>query len=314
MDKIGTCYEKDGGKGMLSSFERFGLPGKLVLCISLTRLIMRLSFYILITIAVLEEGQVPFMLKTKEPIWSNLLVVLPLLLVAVYGAKVGMENQGRISELLFWFLFLPFILLLLFGVKEVDYRIFVPQNEKSLSTLFLYAYAMLPFVLPTEYDLYLRPHLAKGQEKNRNGLVVFLIVVLSVFLTLFILGIYGLQGAKNDAMATVGIMRYIRLPFGLLERIDVLMICFLMIGCFILISHTLFFGGYLWSRGREEKQSGALLIFMLVVAVAIVLWARSLENGLLVFLCYGAVMDVPLSILIPLLSLAVNKLQKEESE
>lgn len=314
LDRLGACCDINNKKGFLTSFDHIGLPGKLVLCISLTRQIMRLSFYILITIAVLEEGQVPFMLKTKEPLISNLLVVLPLLVIAFYGAKVGVENHGRINELIFWFLFLPFALLLLFGLKEVDYQIFIPHNEKKIGTLLLYAYAMLPFVLPAEYDLYLRPHLAKGQENNKNGLAMFGIVGLSVFLTLFILGIYGIQGAKSDVMATIGIMRYIRLPFGLLERIDVLMICFFMIGCFVLISHTLFFGGYLWSKGKEEKQSAGLLVFMLIAAVAVVLWARSLENGLLVFLCYGAVIDVPLSLLLPLLSPVAKSMEKEESE
>ncbi len=308
---IGEWYEykkkKSEVKGYISLFTESGIVGVTLSVIQLFRKIIRLAFYIMLSIAVLKEAEVPFMIKTNKEVWSDFLVVLPLLLVAVYAAGKRMEKQGRLYELLFWILFVPFLVMILFGLKEVDYQIFVPQADKSWKTLFFYAYLLLVFVLPMENYLYLRPYLGRHEEKPQRVLAVILAVMIAVLLTVLMLGIYGINSAGKDSMTTIAIMRYIRLPFGVMERFDVLMIWFFMTGCFVLISQTLFGAGHLYESVRKKSGSNGLIIGVLVLATGIAFAMRTYDNGLLTFLCYGAVVDIPLSIVLPLVALIENK-------
>ncbi len=313
---MGEVYEKrsarTGREGFAGVLSGSGLVGGVLALILLSRLVLRLSFYILLTIALLGEAQVPFMLKTNEEIWSNILVVLPLLLVSVYGANTQIEKQSRIYEMLFWLLFIPFVAMLIFGLKEVDYGIFLPKAEMSLGKILCYSYMLLVLVLPVENYLYLRPYLRQHKEKNNTGVAVIITIALGILLTLFMLGIYGMHGAAGEPMTTIAIMRYIRLPFGVLERFDVLMIWFLMIGCFVLICQTLYFAGYIFCKGLHKKASVWILLAILILSLGVVVYVRTYENGLLTFLCYGAITDIPLSIILPVMGVAVNHFYAKE--
>jgi hypothetical protein len=200
----------------------------------------------------------------------------------------------------------------------VDYQIFVPRVDMSLSKMLFISYLLLTFVLPMENYLYFRPVLQKRKEKSAAGVAVIAVIGLLIVITLFVVGIYGLNGAADEPMTTIAIMRYIRLPFGVLERFDVLMIWFLMIGCFVLVCQTLYCAGYLFCRVCKRGRLVWVLLFALLLSLCIVLFLRSYENGLLSFVCYGIMMDVPLSIILPLLGVFVNycygKLEMSETE
>lgn len=336
-----TCIYGIGKKyyptGFVYAAQNGGLAGKVLLFIQILRLLLRLVFYIVLSVAVLGEAQVPFMEGGDTDSVGNLLVILPLLLVALYGANRGIEKQGRLYEMIFWVLFIPFIIVILFGLKEVDYSIFVPHISMPLGRLLLYSYTLLAFVLPVENYLYLRPYLGEhsivvekkktqdsGEEEYRfhkkksnvwmsYGALLF-VIALAVVITLFILGIFGVHGAAGEEMVTIAIMRYIRLPFGVLERFDMLMIWFFMTGCFILICSTLYYLGHLLRILCGRIKRIWLLLAMLVLAVGIVVFLPGYSHTLMLFRHYGAVIDIPLSILMPVLGigLAETHLVKEQ--
>ena len=227
--------------------------------------------------------------------------------------------------------------MILFGLKEVDYSVFVPHISMPLGRLVLYSYTLLAFVLPVENYLYLRPYLGEhsivvekkktqdsGEEEYRfhkkksnvwmsYGALLF-VIALAVVITLFILGIFGVHGAAGEEMVTIAIMRYIRLPFGVLERFDMLMIWFFMTGCFILICSTLYYLGHLLRILCGRIKRIWLLLAMLVLAVGIVVFLPGYSHTLMLFRHYGAVIDIPLSILVPVLGigLAETHLVKEQ--
>lgn len=336
-----TCIYGIGKKyqptGFVYAAQNGGIAGKTLLFIQILRLLLRLAFYIVLSVAVLGEAQVPFMEGRDTDSAGNLLVILPLLLVALYGANRGIEKQGRLYEMIFWVLFIPFIIVILFGLREVDYSVFVPHTSMPFGRLLLYSYTLLTFILPVENYLYLRPYLEEhsivvkkkktqdsGEEEYRfhkkksnvwmsYGALLF-VIALAVVITLFILGIFGVHGVAGEEMVTIAIMRYIRLPFGILERFDVLMIWFLMTGCFILICSTLYYLGHLLRILCGRIKRTWLLLTMLVLAVGTVVFLPGYSHTLMLFRYYGAVMDIPLSILVPVLGigLAEPHLAKEQ--
>lgn len=304
---LGGHRASNGNEGYIRVFSGSGFIGKALSLVQLIRLVVRLAFYIILAMAVLEEAQVPLMVKTSDEVYSNVLVVLPLLLVGVYGANVQVEKQGRIHEVLFWLLFIPFLVMIMFGLPEVDVKALIPRVDQSFGTILLYGYMLLVFVLPVENYLYLRPALRQQKDRNRSYLSVIFAVALAIVITLFIIGIYGLRGAADNPLICIDIMRYIQLPFGVLERFDVLMIWFLMIGCFVLICGTLYFAKYIVCNLCKHISSVWVLLGLLFLALLIVVYVRDYNNALLTFLCYGAVMDVPFSIIMPLLGVGINR-------
>lgn len=330
--------------GFVAAVKDDGIAGRLILLLQVLRQIVRLAFYIVLSIAVLGEAQVPFMPGKGAGNTANLLVILPLLLVAVYGANVtgkdkkdetekeencfrgclGIEKQGRIYEMIFWVLFIPFILILLFGLGEVDYSIFLPHLDMPFGRILLCGYMLLVFLLPVENYLYLRPFLRMQEEKKDNEtedggrrqkyegrksfFAILLTVLIMIVLSILLLGIYGIKGAGEEDMITISIMRYIRLPFGILERFDVLMVWFFMTGCFVLICETLYFSGYLLSVLFPRAKRICLLGIVTVLGLVIVAFLPEYPAVLAVFLRYGAVIDIPLSVVLPLLGLALTRL------
>lgn len=312
---MGAWYEWSmgvtGKQGFISVLTQSGLVGRTLAFIQLARLVARLAFYILLATAMLKEAQVPVILKTGEEVYDNLLVALPLLLVGIYGANTGLEKQGRIHEMLFFLLFLPFIVMILFGLKEVDYQVFVPRADMPLGKMIGCAYLLLTFVLPMENYLYLCPALREQKGRKCIGVTVIGTIVIGILLTLLVFGIYGIHGAADNPMTTIAIMRYIRLPFGVLERFDILMLWFFVIGCFLLICETLYFAKHIIDRLWRRMTSVWSLVFLLVLAMGMVVALQTYENGLLTYICYGATLDIPLSIILPIMGMGINRFYKE---
>lgn len=280
---------------------------KWFLSLRVARLIIRLAVYIVLAVAVLGEAEVPFMQGKETDKLSNLLVILPLLFVAVYGANRNIEKQGRIREMIFWTLFVPFVVMLLFGLGEVDYSVFIPKLSMPLGSLTLFGYSLLAFLLPAENYLYARTFVRKksGEKLLRSLILVLLLVVV---LSLFLIGIYGVYGAGQEEMVTIAIMRYIRLPLGVLERFDVLIVWFFMTGCFVLVCETLYYAGYLLSLIFDGVKRVWLLYLILIMSLLIVWFLPDYKETIFAFMRYGAVMDVPISIILPIVEMvAVEK-------
>ena len=87
---------------------------KCVEIVSMLRYTIRLAFYLLLAITILGEAQVPFMREGGGEKISNLFVLLPLLLVAFYGANHVMEKVVRIHEMVFRITFVPFVIMIAF--------------------------------------------------------------------------------------------------------------------------------------------------------------------------------------------------------
>lgn len=281
---------------------------KLWLWIQLFRQVIRVTFFVVLSVTILGEAQVPFMQDAGTDNPWNFLVALPLFVVAIYGAGKRLEVFARINEMIFPAIFIPFVVMILFGLYEVDYEIFVPGIYMPWWRLLAFSYVLLTFTVPVEQYIFLRPYLAEnpittnGERSMGSDKKLFLktisCVALCVIIALLILGIYGVNGGGKDSMVTVSIMRYIRLPLGILERFDVLMVWFFVMGCFVLLCGHLFYGGCLLVKlGVRKKMIWLWGVLLLTLILAWIL--PDYENLVFWYLLYGAFVDVPLSILIP---------------
>ena len=281
---------------------------RILLVLQIIRQMFNFVFYIVLSIAILGQAEVPFMEGSSTNSYWNLLMVLPLIFVALYGANHNVEKVGRLFEMLFWVIYIPFIVMILFGLKEVDYSVFVPKLQMPFGQLLLYSCGLVSFVVPVEQYLFLRPNLLGSSDDNLEQFcntsrrsyfrLIFTVGLIGV-LSLFIYGIYGVVGASMEEMVTVDIMRYIRLPLGVLERFDVLMVWFFMLGCFVLLCSSLFYCGHLVTKLNCGKRIYWLL-GLVFASLILVLWLPDYKETLWLYLCYGVVINLPLSIILPL--------------
>ena len=275
--------------------------------IQIIRCIIRLMFYIVLAVAILGEGQVPFVERASGNSFNNLMVLLPLLLVAYYGANTDIEKYGRISEMIFWAAFFPYVLMMIFGLSEMDFRVFVPGGGGD-TMLILKCYALLTFIVPAE----IYPQLKMNTDKKLKAstwpgyLAVMSMIILVGVLSLFMAGIYGLNGMTGEPMTSVAIMRYIELPLGVLQRFDVLMVWFFMTGVFALMSGTLFYIRKQLCKIVSEKMGEILLLVITLATIIMCLRLPRYEMTLGIFVVYGAIVDIPLS----LLSAAIGRAEK----
>lgn len=256
-------------------------------------------FCVILTIAILGEAQVPFMEgSTTDSCW-NLLIVIPLLLVAMYGAGHSVEKVARLFELLFWMIFIPFFIMIIFGLGEVDYSVFVPKCGMPVGKIFLYSLGMLSFLVPVEQVQFLSQR-RNPQEKENGKTYLFLVLTVGILigLSLFIYGIYGIRGASMEEMVTVDIMRYIRLPLGILERFDIVMVWFFMLGCFVLLCSSLFYMTQELSLQDDGKRN-LWMAGIVVAGLILVYWLPDYKEALWLYFLYGAFINLPLSILLP---------------
>ena len=287
--------------GREDSVENTKQGNKCIAGMHVLRFSIRLAFYILLAVTILGEAQVPFMKEGGAGSISNMLVVLPLLLVAFYGAFHSMEKVVRIHEMVFWVTFVPFIVMLAFGFREISWNVWVPKGDMSTCKMILYAYLLLTCVLPAENYLQLKKAYNKRHTAvlSYGGMVVTLLLV--AFLAMVIAGIYGIHGAAGEEMVTISIMRYIRMPFGILERFDMLMIWFFMTGCFVLICNTLFFVGQSYRTAFGEKGICPVMLAALAFALLAAYGFPKYDISIVWFMWYGACIDLPLSIILPIL-------------
>lgn len=314
---VGFIYKIAHHMHFVESAAENGFTGRLILIVQVLRQIYRLIFFVLLSVAILGEAQVPFMQGKGNSL--NLLVMLPLLLLAVYGAlgenkeqekqPYRIEKQGRLYEMIFWILFIPFIIMVLFGLGRIEWRIFVPQYDMSFLNLFLYAYFMLVFLLPVENYFYLRPCLADEKGQKSYYAVIGTVAVI-IILSFALIGIYGVHGAGEEEMLTIAIMRYIKLPFRILGRFDSLVVWFFITGCFVLISQTLYFTGYLLSALFPRAKRFWITVVAAALALVVPVFLPDYQIMLPLYMQYGALVDLPLSLIMPLLLWGLSRTSK----
>lgn len=267
--------------------------------VQVCRQFINFVFYVILTIAILGEAQVPFMEGSTTDSYWNILIVIPLLLVAVYGAGHGVEQVARLFEIFFWIIFIPFFILIIFGLGEVDYSVFLPKCGMPAGEVLLYSLGMLSFLVPVEQFLFLsKRRNPQGKGNGKTYLFLVLTVGIIIGLSLFIYGIYGIRGASMEEMVTVDIMRYIRLPLGILERFDIVMVWFFMLGSFVLLCSSLFYVTQELSI-RDDRKRILWMAGIVVAGLVLVYWLPNYKEALWLYFFYGAFINLPLSILLP---------------
>ncbi len=245
--------------------------------------------------------------------YSNLAIIVPMIIVCGYGASRKMENRARLIELIYWIVLIPIIILMIMAVKEVSISYTIPNFTNSIMENLKADYIMMMVFLPIEFVLFIMPYVRKNHNRVKHGVAsIVIVMILNILLYVIVVGILGVNGAKDNMLSTLNIMQAVEIPFGILERFDIFMIIFWLIGLFSIISGYIFYSTYILDRILPSVNRYILLVCVMIIIVAITMLCGNAEQMLNKYIRFYMYFDMPTSIIIPLILFIFSRRRRNE--
>jgi len=247
-------------------------------------------------------------LLPRTPFWA---VTVTLLLVSAYAAAKGYETRGRMAEILFLPLFVPFLIILLLGVRDTDFSNLLPAftaNPGTISrgTLGLgYAFGGLEFLL------LVHPYINRPKDVRRRSLTAILITGgLMLLVTVMAIARFGPAGLVKQTWPVLELMEFVSVPGAFWERQTALVFTFWILSSFFIVNAGLFFSALLLTdmNGKGPHHLYVVLCAAVIFAVSL------LPSGLpqvydLLDLLYRT-LGIGFLLAVPLLLLTIARLRK----
>ena len=166
------------------------------------------------------------------------LVIAGMTAVLIYGSTKGIEVRARLSEILFYLILIPIILIGLFSIPEGNIFCLLSFSETSFSGIFQGALVTWVLMAPVEWMLYIAP-----ENPNEKPFKIFA----------WALGIGGGIERANKVMMPLFFCLFVGLVLLAIQAVsrqDGLMLSFWIFAMFISLSGALSHTAELWGFGE----------------------------------------------------------------
>lgn len=278
-----------------------GTMGRIAGVIYYFRFYLKAALYILL----LGEIVSTYMLLNVNK-W---VVIVSFVLVCFYGASRSVVGRARMLEMLFLWMVVPLILVAVFSINSVD---IMKNSDFAIPALddlgfghgvniLVGGYGILLLLQSMEIMLFT---LCRARNNSRsNALKTIAWIGITIFMAyIFIIGILGRNWIVSDWQASFNVMEAAALPGKTFDRLDYLVLSFLMIGVLATVSGYIAYGGRLLDRVAGSAGRWWQGVVMLVTLTAMIaLWCvKEIRKVLLVYMFFG---DLPLGLLLPLIAI-----------
>lgn len=255
---------------------------------------------------------------------KDLYILLPMAVLCFYVALTGLEKRGRLIELLFWWFMIPIAIVAILSIKNIDYHYVLNSticnngivNRYSLFDIkaFKTGYGLLGSLLNIEFVLFILPHINEKKKKTYSIMAIVISAILSFAMFVIVIGNISINAAKDSPLATLNIMSRVKLPFNVLERFDICMISFWIIGLFTLISGYVFYSGRILKTMLPRFNLKILAAIVTLLALIVALDNGQVGDSLELYYKYSMYVDIPLCIILPLLMFSIKKWRKTRTK
>ena len=188
------------------------------------------------------------------------LVIAGMLFVLVYGSAKGIEVRARLSEILFYLILVPIILIGLFSIPEGDISRLLTFSEVSFAGVIQGILVTWVLMAPVEWMLYIAP-----ENPNEKPFKIFAWALgigggLAALIYALCVTVMTVEGMAGERWPTVILMQIVRIPGGFLSRQDGLMLSFWIFAMFISLSGALSHTAELWGIREVKANRWKLLI------------------------------------------------------
>ena len=207
------------------------------------------------------------------------LVIAGMMLVLIYGSTKGIEVRARLSEILFYLILIPIILIGLFSIPEGDIFRLLTLSDTSLSGIIQGVLVTWVLMAPVEWMLYIAP-----ENPNEKPFRVFAWALgigggLAALIYALCVTVMTVEGMAGERWPTVILMQIVRIPGGFLSRQDGLMLSFWIFAMFISLSGALSHTVELW--GIREAKVNRWKVWAFALAGAALSWRLGAERRFL---------------------------------
>lgn len=227
------------------------------------------------------------------------MMILTFAFVSLLGACKGMECRGRMAEVIYLILLIPFLLLLVLVAEKVEVARFEPLFSTSVPVVARGSYEVFIVFQGVTLGFFALPYL-KNQKVFVKGVrrSILLNGMFCLFLFVFAVGIFGVKGAASQKWLAVNLMTTPEFPGALVERLDVLMVTIWMMSLFFFVSGTMFYSGRLAARLFQcrKERCGRLVMAVLITLGAVL--AGNKDISYYIYLNYMKYIGAPLLCLI----------------
>ena len=203
------------------------------------------------------------------PAWLVLVVIVVL---AVYGLCTGLEDRGRMYELVFWFVLLPLLFLFFLAAHNVEPDRWVPVFRAEGVQFLKNSYLVFAFFVSSAF----LPMLAEGVSEHadvarvvKQGFAFSVCVNLALFLVLT--GIFGASTVATMKEAALTLTAMVKVPGGFLERQDALLCGIWLVSIFAVVENALYYALWCLKKMSRKNENGWLLpgagVFVYVLAL-----------------------------------------------
>ena len=255
------------------------------------------------------------------------LILLPVLILTFYATRKNLSVRARTLELLFYYIFIPLLLVLLLALFQVDYgtlpHMLWGEQAKTKENLFS-AYGILMTYTALEFILFLCPvakegKRERGQERRKEGRgfplgkACLFVILLNVLIYIVTVGMFGTVRTGRKLWSALYIMQNVRLPGHFLERLDILFLAFWIFSVFALFSGYLFYSESIVRQWTGLKKTNWIYPAIFLAGIFFLAVAQpNPEKILFVFSNYMMWIDFPLAVLLPLLVRLIRRGQGEK--
>lgn len=192
---------------------------------------------------------------------SFVLAAVLLMLLCGYGIWQGIEGRARVYEILFWFIFLPLILMLLLATKDVNTIYWTPVMVHSWGNFVKGTAAVVLLYGTMAFVLFLQPYLAENVRVGRTCRKSLCVtVIFNAAIYLITLGIFGSGMLPKMKYPAITLMSMIKLPGGFFERQDAFMVAIWFFTIYAFINTGMFYASDLlkavWQKEGRQKADG----------------------------------------------------------
>ncbi len=227
-------------------------------------------------------------------------LLLPVLLVTLLACLRTFSGRAKMVELLFWWMLVPLLGIWLLSIGNWKGELFFANSLENGKTEVYQVYLMLSLYLPLEGILYFVPHTTEqGEAKISATKGLFLGVIVSSLVFLMAYLTVGNEGLRGRLFGVAYMLQFVKLPANLLSRLDVLVMPFLLLGLFLILSGMVFYCvkslQFAFHNTRRNWLPAVVVLTFMVV------WLFFGVPSTEVVLSYFAWIDIPLAIILPLI-------------
>ena len=236
-------------------------------------------------------------------------ILLLIILVATYAVSGGIESRARVYEVLFWFILVPYVVMMLASVRNFEWAYVQPALQWNSTNLGKGAYLVFLFFTPLFFSLFLIGEKEKNYGRNVVKTISVSVLISGIILLgsyVLLVGNFGASSLAELRFPVVTLMSTVQFEGNFLKRMDALMLAVWFFTLYALLNLHLHYGVRMLTELSQKKQKRQNIcpgVAVFFISLGFYL-EENLRQLFLTYYSYGAVLFI---IVAPMVVLGIGK-------